>query len=75
MIFLTEQHDQMTNCFIYKTLFNLTFLQVKMPVLSQENDGCPMSVVGNVKTFVAALCSMNILIFLDKNIICIQKNI
>ena len=38
----------------------LTFLQVKMPVLSQENDGCPMSVVGNVKTFVAALCFMNI---------------
>jgi hypothetical protein len=29
-------------------------------VLSQENDGCPMSVVGNVKTFVAALCFMNI---------------
>jgi hypothetical protein len=26
-----------------------------MPVPSQENDGCPMSVVGNVKTFVAAL--------------------
>ena len=46
--------------FIYKTLFNLTFLQVKMPVPSQENDGCPMSVVGNVKTFVAALCFMNI---------------
>jgi hypothetical protein len=36
------------------------FLQVKMPVPSQENDGCPMSVVGNVKTFVAALCFMNI---------------
>jgi hypothetical protein len=31
-----------------------------MPVPSQENDGCPMSVVGNVKTFVAALCFMNI---------------
>jgi hypothetical protein len=46
--------------FIYKTLFNLTFLQVKMPVPSQENDWCPMSVVGNVKTFVAALCFMNI---------------
>jgi hypothetical protein len=35
--------------FIYKTLFNLTFLQVKMPVPSQENDGCPMSVVLWVK--------------------------
>jgi hypothetical protein len=43
--------------FIYKTL---PFFQVKMPVPSQENDGCPMSVVGNVKTFVAALCFMNI---------------
>jgi hypothetical protein len=33
----------------------------QVPVVpSQENDGCPMSVVGNVKTFVAALCSMNI---------------
>jgi hypothetical protein len=38
------------------TLLNLIFLQVKMPVPSQENDGCQMSVVGNVKTFVAALC-------------------
>ena len=46
--------------FIYKTLFNLTFLQVKMPVPSQENDGCPMSVVLWVKVL---LCLSFVLCF------------
>jgi hypothetical protein len=41
--------------FIYKTLLNLTFLQVKMPVPSQENDGCPMSVVLWVKVHMAEI--------------------
>ena len=46
--------------FIYKTLLNLTFLQVNMPVLSQENDGCPMLVVLWVKVL---LCLSFVLCF------------